>query len=66
MLVFPPPVLWALGVLGVVALARLIAKEHRRINEELAAARAEPAPQAVPPASGKLKRDPQTGIYRPQ
>lgn len=64
--VLPPLVLWTLGALGVVALARLMAKEYRRINDELGRTRAEPAQQPVPPAPAKLKRDPQTGIYRPQ
>jgi hypothetical protein len=58
----PPLIVWALGVVGVIALARLIAREARRINAELHP-RA-PAPrqdEAVP-----LERDPNTGVYRPK
>ena len=31
----PPLIIWALGVVGAVALARLIVREARRINAEL-------------------------------
>jgi hypothetical protein len=58
----PPLIVWALGVVGAVALVRLIAREARRINAEL-------HPRA--PAPGKdeavrLERDPATGVYRPK
>jgi hypothetical protein len=58
----PPLILWALGVVGAVALARLIAREVRRINAEL-------HPAAPAPADGDpviLERDPKTGVYRPK
>jgi hypothetical protein len=47
---------------GAVALARLIAREVRRINAEL-------HPAAPAPADGDpviLERDPKTGVYRPK
>jgi hypothetical protein len=58
----PPLILWALGVVGAVALARLIVREARRINTEL-------HPAASAPAEGEpvtLERDPATGVYRPK
>jgi hypothetical protein len=58
--VMPPLIIWALGVVGAVALARLIVREARRINAEL-------HPRA--PADGEpvtLERDPKTGVYRPK
>jgi hypothetical protein len=62
----PPLAIWALGALGVTALARVLVREHRRINEELDAARntvlTEKAEGARNPT---LRRDPRTGIYRP-
>lgn len=61
-LFIPPAVAGALGVLGAVALARLVAREWRRVNAEL-------HPPAEPVDDGrvsKLTRDPHTGIYRPE
>jgi hypothetical protein len=58
----PPLILWALGVVGAIALARLIAKEARRINAELHPA----APAAREDEAVTLERDPQTGVYRPK
>jgi hypothetical protein len=50
----------ALGVLGAVALAKLFVREWRRINAEL-----HPDPDAVP-VHLRLRRDPATGIFRPE
>ena len=62
----PPLVIWALGALGVTAAARMLVREHRRINEELEAARrAAVAEQAERASVRKLRRDPHTGVYRP-
>jgi hypothetical protein len=58
----PPLIVWALGVVGAVALARLIAREARRINAELHPAT--PAPADGDPVT--LERDPTTGVYRPK
>jgi hypothetical protein len=58
----PPLIVWALGVVGAIALARLISREARRINAEL---------HPREPVHGRddavrLERDPATGIYRPK
>ena len=61
--VFPPLVLWTLGALGAAAILKLIAREHRRINEELVRARAEPVSKDERAKIRTLRRDPRTGIY---
>jgi hypothetical protein len=53
----------ALGALGVVALYRLVAKEKRRVNDELDFVRAANIDDHAQRRT--LKRDPRTGIYRP-
>ena len=58
----PPLIVWCLGVIGAVALARLIVREARRINAELHPAT--PAPRDDD--SVTLERDPATGVYRPK
>jgi len=62
----PPVLVLALGVFGAAALVRWCYKEVRRVNAELDGLRAkapvDPADRATLP---KLKRDPQTGEYRP-
>jgi hypothetical protein len=58
----PPLVAGALGAAGAVALFRLVAREWRRINAELHP----PAQSAEVRAPIKLRRDPQSGIYRPE
>ena len=58
----PPLIVWALGVVGAVALARLIVREARRINAQLHPAA--PAPVDGEPVT--LERDPKTGVYRPK
>jgi hypothetical protein len=62
----PPLVLWTLGALGVAALTRLIAREHRRVNAELERARAEPVGKRERAKYRTLRRDPRTGVYRTQ
>lgn len=49
----------ALTVLGAVALAKLVAREWRRINAEL-----HPSAEAAP-GRPRLRRDPATGVFRP-
>lgn len=61
-LLIPPVVAGALGALGVVALAKLVAKEWRRVNAELYP----PKGAADRDEAKKLTRDPQTGVYRPE
>ena len=61
-LFIPPVIAGALGALGAVALARIIAREWRRVNAEL-------HPPDKPATGGdvtKLTRDPDTGVYHPE
>lgn len=59
----PPLILIAAGILGGAVLMRFVVREGKRINRELDDARkAKPAEQAHMP---KLRRDPDTGTYRP-
>ena len=61
----PPVIIWVLGAVGVTVVARWLAKEARRINAELDAARS--ATVSEPAAERRsLERDPLTGIYRPK
>jgi hypothetical protein len=60
----PPVILWVLGALSAAAVAKWLAKEARRINDELDAVK-----RSVrdPAANGQtLERDPETGVYRPK
>jgi hypothetical protein len=59
----PPLVLIALGVMGGAALLRLALKEGRRVNRELDEMREQAA--SDPKGSVRLRRDPETGTYRP-
>jgi hypothetical protein len=62
----PPLIVFALGVVGAAALVRWCVREVHRVNAELddvrAKAAVEPHDRAAMP---KLKRDPDTGEYRP-
>lgn len=60
-----PPSLWAIGTIGAAIVMRLIAKEWRRVNDELD--RASMVRATAPRAEDlpRLRRDPKTGIYRP-
>jgi len=61
-LFIPPVLVGVLGVVGAVALAKVIAKEWRRVNADLHSSDSvEDAPDM-----GKLTRDPETGVYRPE
>jgi hypothetical protein len=62
----PPVILWALGAVGGFAVVRWLAREGRRINEELERARtAHVAEGAAGERIPTLRRDPVTGTYRP-
>jgi hypothetical protein len=62
----PPVIVLALGMVGAVALARWCLKEVNRVNADLDSVRAQaPAEPVDPTALPKLKRDPNTGEYRP-
>lgn len=62
----PQALLLIVSALGAAIAARLIAREWRRVNEELdrmrEPARAEAPRERIP----VLQRDPATGVYRPQ
>jgi hypothetical protein len=61
----PPLIVWALGVLGAVALGRWIAGELRRRSAEVHARQAEGL-RGERERGATLERDPVTGIYRPK
>ena len=64
MLPLPPVIAWTLAALGAAAFAKVLAREWRRVNAEPdtqeAAAAATPEPVVT------LRRDPQSGVYRPE
>ena len=57
----PPLVMVALAAVGGTALARWLMREARRVNDRLDAQRAADNGKDAAP---RLRRDPQTGIYR--
>jgi hypothetical protein len=59
----PPAFVLALGLMGAAALVRWCVKEAHRVNAELDSVR--DAPPIRPVDRGTLKRDPDTGEYRP-
>jgi hypothetical protein len=64
-LFIPPLIGWALGTLGVAVVAKVLAKEWRRINDELHPSESiveTPAREEIP----ALRRDPESGVYRPE
>ncbi len=64
MLPLPPVIAWTIAAVGAAALAKVFAKEWRRVNAELDAQ--ERAAEPVTPGRlPTLRRDPQSGIYRP-
>ena len=66
MVPFPHVMAWTVGAVIGVAVARFAVKEWRRVNESLHPQRVRPAPDRfVREALPKLRRDPRTGIYRP-
>lgn len=59
----PPVIIWAIGAVGVLALAKVLANAARKANEELDAIRRE---RAVESPVETLERDPVSGEYRPR
>lgn len=63
---FVPQVIgWTLGALGAAVVAKVLSKQWQRVNDELHSA--EPVTEAggggrIP----RLRRDPHSGIYRPE
>jgi hypothetical protein len=63
-LFIPPLIGWALGALGAAVVAKLVAKEWRRVNDHLhprETVSESPARERIP----TLRRDPRSGVYRP-
>jgi len=62
----PPVFAFALGLVGAAALVRWCVKEMQRVNAELDDVRARAAVEPVDRDTlPNLKRDPETGEYRP-
>jgi hypothetical protein len=65
MLPLPPVIAWTLAAIGAVAVSKVLAREWRRVNAELDAQ--ERANQTVARDElPTLRRDPQSGVYRPK
>ncbi|MEZ5889496.1 MAG: hypothetical protein R3D52_04040 [Xanthobacteraceae bacterium] len=62
----PPIITAAFGALGVASLARVLVKEWRRVNAELDRASAAATERVDREHLPKLRRDPRTGVYRPE
>jgi hypothetical protein len=60
----PQALLLVLGAIGAAIAAKLIAREWRRVNDELDQARAKPV-DVERAGMTDLRRDPVTGEYRP-
>jgi len=61
----PQVISWALGALGAALVAKVLSKEWQRINDELHPH----APATETPGQGqipRLRRDPKSGVYRPE
>jgi hypothetical protein len=62
----PPLIVWAVGALGGAAVVRWALREARRINSELEQAHLAQAAEAAHRGQVQtLRRDPRTGVYRP-
>ena len=67
MLPIPPMIAWTVGAIGAVVMSKLVAREWRRVNDELdARERHERAAKMRVEDRGTLRRDPVTGVYRPE
>jgi hypothetical protein len=65
MLPLPPDIAWTLAAIGAAALSKVLAREWRRVNAELEA-RGRDAEPVAPEALPTLRRDPSSGVYRPE
>jgi len=65
MLPLPPVIAWTLAAVGAVTISKVLVREWRRVNAELDAHEraAEPVARNELPT---LRRDPNTGEYRPE
>ena len=70
MLPIPPMIAWAVGAIGAVVMSKFVAREWHRVNEELDARerdkRQERDARVRVKDRGRLRRDPATGVYRPE
>jgi hypothetical protein len=65
MLPLPPVIAWTLAAIGAVAVSKVLAREWRRVNAELDAQERES--QAVArDGLPTLRRDPVSGVFRPE
>jgi hypothetical protein len=64
MLPIPPVIAWTIGAVSAVVVSKLLAREWRRVNDELDAQ--EDAGRVRVEERGTLRRDPVTGVYRPE
>jgi hypothetical protein len=63
--IFVPPLLqWTLGALGAAVAAKFLVKQWRRVNADLHPA--EPLRQSARENIRVLRRDPVSGVYRPE
>ena len=70
MLPLPPVIAWTLAAVGAAALSKVLVREWRRVNAELDA-HEQAAQQRSPETVGReqfptLRRDPTSGVYRPE
>jgi hypothetical protein len=63
--VIAPVIAWTLAAIGAAALAKVLAKEWQRVNAVLDA-HERSAEQAAREHIPTLRRDPRTGVYRPE
>jgi hypothetical protein len=61
----PPVFGWTAGLVAAVALTRVLIKEWRRVNEVLHPRKVATNDRVRRDAIPTLRRDPRTGIYRP-
>ncbi|HMA73729.1 MAG TPA: hypothetical protein VKP67_19935 [Xanthobacteraceae bacterium] len=65
MLPLPPVIAWTLAAVGAVAISKVLVREWRRVNAELDAQ--ERAAEVVARDElPTLRRDPHSGVYRPE
>jgi hypothetical protein len=64
MLLLRPVIVWTLAAVGAAALAKVLAREWQRVNAELDA-HGRTAETVAREHIPTLRRDPHTGVYRP-
>ncbi|MFZ1883040.1 MAG: hypothetical protein WAU53_05420 [Rhodoplanes sp.] len=62
----PPIITAAFGALGAASLARVLVREWRRVNAELDRVSPAATERVDRERLPKLRRDPRTGVYRPE